>query len=183
MSEMDLEAVVRRIRHLAKLDGNDSEQEQALAECLADQALDIADALERAAEVAGQGCEFCEHAVDDLGEERNGGRESHAHWWACGRCWNESAQRTSMAIGHFSDLLDRALERIPELERRLDEAVDQNMRQASRLERAERVASAVHFLLYETGSEDEQGVALTALGQLVPPLAALAPASDGSDGE
>lgn len=76
-------------------------------------------ALERAEEVADQGCEFCENAVDDLGEERDGGREPHAHWWACGVCWNKSAVETSTAIGHFSDLLDRALERIPELERQV----------------------------------------------------------------
>lgn len=79
-------------------------------------------ALERAEEVADQGCEFCENAVDDLGEERDGGREPHAHWWACGRCWNASTEETSTVIGHLCDLLDRALERIPELERRLERA-------------------------------------------------------------
>jgi hypothetical protein len=66
--------------------------------------------LKRAEEVAGQSCEFCDAMVDDLGEERDGGREPHAHWWACGRCWNAGAEETSAAIGHLSDLLDRALE-------------------------------------------------------------------------
>lgn len=69
----------------------------------------ILTALERAEEVAGQGCEFCDAMVDDLGEERDGGREPHAHWWACGRCWNESAGETSTVIGHLSDLRDAAL--------------------------------------------------------------------------
>lgn len=48
---LDLEAVARRIRHLAKLADNDPENEQALAEYLADQALDLADALERIPEL------------------------------------------------------------------------------------------------------------------------------------
>jgi len=68
----------------------------------------IVAALERAAEVAGQGCEFCGAMVDDYGEERDGGREPHANWWACGRCWNTGAGETSAAIGHLSELLERA---------------------------------------------------------------------------
>jgi hypothetical protein len=72
----------------------------------------ILEALERADDVADQGCEFCGAMVDDWGEERDGGREPHASWWACGRCWNASAERTSTIIGHLSDLLDRALERL-----------------------------------------------------------------------
>jgi hypothetical protein len=80
--------------------------------------------LERAEEVAGQGCEFCDAMVDDPGEERDGGREPHAHWWACGRCWNAGAQEMSAIIGHLSELLDAALERVPELERERDELVE-----------------------------------------------------------
>jgi hypothetical protein len=87
-------------------------------------------ALERAEEVADQSCEFCDNAVDDLGEERDGGREPHAHWWKCGECSNRDAIETSTIIGHLSDLLDRALERIPELEQELGELGELHDQQA-----------------------------------------------------
>lgn len=48
---VNLEAIAQRIRHLVKLADNDSEHEQALAEYMADQALDIADALDRFSEL------------------------------------------------------------------------------------------------------------------------------------
>lgn len=78
----------------------------------------------------------------------------------------------------FSDIL-AALERIPELERRLDEAIDQNMRQAGRLEFAERVEAAARFLVFEAGSESEQAVAQMALIEVLSAGPALAAAPEG----
>ena len=72
-------------------------------------------ALERAVEVAGQGCEFCDAMVDDMREVEECSHikgQAPAHAWVCLACWNASAQETSTIIGHFSDLLDRALEEI-----------------------------------------------------------------------
>jgi len=104
-------------------------------------------ALERAEEVADQGCEFCDHMVTDQGPEG----EAHGHWWQCGECSNKRAHETSTIIWHLSDLLRLALERaekrIPELERQRDEWAEEasrNQRHAiDALERAERVEKAL----------------------------------------
>lgn len=64
----------------------------------------VADALERAEEVADQGCEFCDAQVTDQGPEG----EPHGHWWKCGECANRDATESSTVIGHLSDLLERA---------------------------------------------------------------------------
>jgi hypothetical protein len=77
-------------------------------------------ALERADEVADQGCEYCDAMVTDMSEVG----EPHGHWWKCGECANKDAIKTSTIIGHLSDLLDAALEdrdRLREEVRKADE--------------------------------------------------------------
>lgn len=61
----------------------------------------------------------------------------------------------TVTLGPVSaDAILAALKRIPELERSLDEATDQNMRQAQRLERAERAVRPTTFV--RTSSEVER---------------------------
>ena len=102
-------------------------------------------ALERADEIADQGCEFCEATVTDHGEDGMGRREPYGHWWACGKCWNESAAQTSMATGHLSDLLGAALDEREALRRENYEVHDKLVDTAERLERLE-AALREHWL-------------------------------------
>ena len=132
---------------------------------------DVLAALERAAEVAEQGCNFCSAMVDDLGEDRDGGREAYAHWWACGECWNRSARETSTTIRHLSDLLDAALERVVLVEANDVQAADEvgHLREAlndemyardaerQRAERMEKAARSVERRIRENADNPGPG--------------------------
>lgn len=101
-----------KIERLAKLLAPNTDRERPAADqylyWLCDMLPEIVVALERADEVADQGCEFCEAMVTDRGPED----EAHGHWWGCGECWNKSAVEAGTIIAHLSDLLDNALKHL-----------------------------------------------------------------------
>jgi hypothetical protein len=76
--------------------------------------------LERAEEVADQGCEFCDSSVTDSMETG----EPHAHWWGCGECWNKGAIRTSTEIQRLKAALRRMISAV-DLDDDLKEAYDE----------------------------------------------------------
>ena len=62
-------------------------------------------ALERAEEVADQGCEFCDAKVTDQ-LETDEGTSPHAHGWVCLECRNKEfqrAERLEKALRHIEN--------------------------------------------------------------------------------